>query len=188
MVATVPATSQKDKSSQSRGPRPRSVGPSAGSAKDAGAEQRVPKSKSSRPRAKKRSLRSRRRRRGRWVCLAHSLRCATARFTSRCLLLTWVYHILQDGQTSADLYPTIECTPRLLRVQAGTMQGASPGVVELWQLNILPAGERLLLECTAGRHGVCVLRLLHTCLELFKRDNPDFSVKSFLGDGKQPPV
>ena len=26
------------------------------------------------------------------------------------------------------------------------------------------------------------------CLKLFKRDNPDFSAESFLGDSKQPPV
>ena len=41
-----------------REPRPRSLGPSAGSARDAGAEKRVPKSKSSRSRAKKRKLRA----------------------------------------------------------------------------------------------------------------------------------
>jgi hypothetical protein len=152
----VPATSQKDKSSQSRGPRPRLVGPSAGSARDAGAEKRVPKSKRSRAKERKQGCDRERdgrgrwlclaRSKGRWLCLAHSLRCATARFT--CLLLTcsWVCHILQDGQTSADLYPTIECTPRLLRVQAGTMQGAPPGVDELWQLDMLLAGERLLVD------------------------------------------
>jgi len=98
-----------------------------------------------------------------------------------------VCHILQDGQTSADIYPTIECAPRLLRVQAGTMQAAPPGVVELWQLDILLAGERLLLECTDGRHGVYVVPSA-ACLKLFKRDNPDFSAKSFLRDSEQPPV
>jgi len=70
----------------------------------------------------------------------------------------------EDGQTSADIYPTIECTPRLLRVQAGSMQG-----------------ERLALECTDGRHEVCVVPST-ACLKLFKRDNPDFSAESFFGD------
>ena len=63
----------------------------------------------------------------------------------------------------------------------------SPGVAELWQLDIPLSGERLLLECTDGRHVVCVVPSA-ACLKLFKRDNPDFSAKSFLGDSKQLPV
>ena len=56
MVAT--ATTTLKRKDAPRGPRPRSLGPSAGSARDAGAEKRVPKSKSSRSRAKKRKLRA----------------------------------------------------------------------------------------------------------------------------------
>ena len=61
------------------------------------------------------------------------------------------------------------------------MQGVPPGVVELWQLDILLAGERLLLECTDGRDGVYVV-LSAACLKLFKRDNPEFSAKSLTLD------
>ena len=54
MVATATATLKRKDAP--RGPRPRSLGPSAGSARDAGTEERVSKPKSLRSRAKERTL------------------------------------------------------------------------------------------------------------------------------------